>query len=403
MSTHARVTAQVADVAYEIADVTTGQARVTSQAVGVAYTIGTVTTGQARVTSQFISVIYSLPPVQLASSTLAFSDSVSTGGGNTYNRSLTDTITFTDDAFRAEPPGNTLLLTQEATVQVVLNVTASNSLELADVAVISNVKTLAVTDSLILSQLVGLVFEESVSSTLVLTDATDQARRAVFDLLALSQLAAAEVTVLGGAISNTLVFTDAVAVTQISIISVNDPITFSDSALTSAVFVRSVANFVSLAAFEAAGLNPNDTPLDGDIRDEAQATFERVDLLLQAPCPGIETTIQLPKPLLQDGENLVSQLSQHQSVDGTLYTYVNRLDDRRLDYTFSLTRAKAVELEDFIDRYTGVEIQLTNWKGEVWKVKLVTNPVQFIATRFGAPGGPGTDVSLTFEGRKLFG
>lgn len=126
-------------------------------------------------------------------------------------------------------------------------------------------------------------------------------------------------------------------------------------------------------------------------------------VLLQAPFNLIQTSVILPNPLLDDNESLVSNLMLRRSMTNVPYTYVQTSKNRRLRYTFILNRMKALELEAFFDSYNGADIKMLNWKGEIWKVKLITNPVDFVQTRRAEPGGDGTDVNLEFEGVLLNG
>ena len=126
-------------------------------------------------------------------------------------------------------------------------------------------------------------------------------------------------------------------------------------------------------------------------------------VLLQAPFGLIQTSIVLPNPLFGDTENLLSDLKIRRSMDNTVYTYVKTVKGRRLKYTFTLNRLKALELEAFFDAYNGADIKVLNWKGEVWKVNLITNPIDFVQTRRAEPGGDRTDVNVEFEGVLLNG
>ena len=126
-------------------------------------------------------------------------------------------------------------------------------------------------------------------------------------------------------------------------------------------------------------------------------------VLLQAPFGLIQTSVILPNPLLDDNESLVSNLMLRRSMTNVPYTYVQTSKNKRLRYTFILNRMKALELEAFFDSYNGADIKMLNWKGEIWKVKLITNPVDFVQTRRAEPGGDGTDVNLEFEGVLLNG
>ena len=69
---------------------------------------------------------------------------------------------------------------------------------------------------------------------------------------------------------------------------------------------------------------------------------------LQAPYPGLQTTSILPSPQFGDSESLRAEVSVKRAVDGTRYTYVKRKGGRKLQWTFQLTRNKALELRAFI-------------------------------------------------------
>ena len=101
---------------------------------------------------------------------------------------------------------------------------------------------------------------------------------------------------------------------------------------------------------------------------------------------------------LDDNESLVSNLTVRRSMNNVPRTYVQTSLSRRLRYTFVLNRLKSLELEAFFDAYNGASIKMLNWKGEIWQIKLITNPVDFVQTRRAEPGGDRTDVNLEFEG-----
>lgn len=126
-------------------------------------------------------------------------------------------------------------------------------------------------------------------------------------------------------------------------------------------------------------------------------------ILLQAPVPGVQTTSVLPNPSFNDAESIRASVRMQQSMDGTLYTTVKRGGRSKLLYEFSLSRAKALELEAFYAAYFDKKIRMTNHKGEVWEGYITVNP--FETTAAGRAGGwPGDEVvsaTIEFEGEKL--
>ena len=104
----------------------------------------------------------------------------------------------------------------------------------------------------------------------------------------------------------------------------------------------------------------------------------------------------LPNPDLQDTEGGRLSLVIHRTLDGTRRVHGKRSNRRVLAYTFQLTRAKALELEAFIDAYYADWINVTNHLGEVWRVKLVNNPFEFEATG----NGERQTITLEIEGTR---
>lgn len=181
----------------------------------------------------------------------------------------------------------------------------------------------------------------------------------------------------------------------------------TDSALTAgSVFNLSVESLLNLTQVADCGLIKSSavtSVLNLWQNAFAVALTGKRYVLLQAPFELIQTSVILPNPLLDDTENLVSNLILRRSMDNTPRTYIQTSSSRRLRYTFTLNRMKALELEAFFNSYSGADIKMLNWKGEIWNVKLVTNPIDFVQTRRAEPGGDRTDVNVEFEGVLLNG
>lgn len=101
-------------------------------------------------------------------------------------------------------------------------------------------------------------------------------------------------------------------------------------------------------------------------------------VILQAPVPAIQTTTVLPNPRLNDSEAQTHTVEAPKfALDGTMYGHVKSNTRSKLQYIFQLHRLKALELRAFVSSYYRATIRLTNHKGEVWQVKLVSNPFEF--------------------------
>lgn len=90
------------------------------------------------------------------------------------------------------------------------------------------------------------------------------------------------------------------------------------------------------------------------------------------------------------------------AMDNTTYSFVKRTKNRRLKYTFQLNERKGDELRAFTTTYSADDIKLQNWKGEIWRVKLITNPIEYSAAGRWGPVGDRIEVNLEFEGTRTF-
>lgn len=116
---------------------------------------------------------------------------------------------------------------------------------------------------------------------------------------------------------------------------------------------------------------------------------------------GNGTVIILPCPQMGDKEkNLHSQVVKR-SMTGLLYTYVRKNALQQLTYTFVLGRPMAYDLQDFVDQNIANVITLTNWKGEIWKVQITTNPLDFIGKSLFENEGERWEVTIEFQGIRV--
>jgi hypothetical protein len=126
-------------------------------------------------------------------------------------------------------------------------------------------------------------------------------------------------------------------------------------------------------------------------------------LRLEAPAPGYQTTVLLPSPEWGDSVEVASSLTTIRAMDGTLYTYSKQREGRkRLQYSFVISRAKALELRAFVKVYYRTAMRITDHNDDVWEAYLQSNPFneagQSKALDF--PGGETMTVSLEFEERE---
>lgn len=225
--------------------------------------------------------------------------------------------------------------------------------------------TQVVSDTLNITELLTFVNvkEESVSDTLSFSETLAELR-VVEDTLSLSELLSFN-TVSNISVIDTLVLTEPLIGNLVATRSLSDSIQFSENAF---------------------GI----------------VLGEKTYVMLQAPYGLIEKTLILPNPLYDDTESLVHSVNLKRSMNGGTYTYVKSSDNRVLKYTFTLPREKGLELEYFCRSYQSVPIKLTNWKGEIWYVHIMTNPLDFVETTRYFPTSDRTDINLEFEGNRVY-
>ncbi len=102
-----------------------------------------------------------------------------------------------------------------------------------------------------------------------------------------------------------------------------------------------------------------------------------MSLVLQAPYELIQTTILLPSPELGDYTSPQVKTSIRNSENGVIYSTVKSNLGIKFEWDFRLTHAKARELRLFLDNYNSKFWRVTTWEDEMYKMKLLTNPVDF--------------------------
>jgi len=366
------------------------EARVTQQVVEVLYKTAAVP--EARVTQQVIEVLYATSSAieESPSSELTFSQDTTTE--NILTRSLTSNLEFVGVAVGTgvERIGNTISFVQVATVELTLELTPGDQLTFTQDAVCSYMRVQGPSSTLIFVQTVHcakVLDTEEASSELTFSQSVSDFRLTSSDLEFTQDVSWAW----GGQEiypTNELTFSQSVAV----------DIILSAAAASTLVFTQ-VAN----QGYVAVGATIMTQSLV--FSHYAVGTIVATDryVMLQAPYPQVAASVILPSAEHDDKENALGDMRIKRSMDGTRRTYVYRSDDRRLAYTFDMTREKGLELQEFLELYNAEHIRLQNWKGEIWDVQLLTNPLEFTQNRRSDPDGANCAINLEFEGVKLSG
>lgn len=90
-------------------------------------------------------------------------------------------------------------------------------------------------------------------------------------------------------------------------------------------------------------------------------------IMFQAPYATPQTSITLPNPQLGDDDAQDIVLSVKRALSGVKYTHIKRNDQRVLNFQLLLTRAKAQEIQLFVEYYYGEEMRLFDWRDRIWK------------------------------------
>jgi hypothetical protein len=120
-------------------------------------------------------------------------------------------------------------------------------------------------------------------------------------------------------------------------------------------------------------------------------------------CAETSTSILLPCPQMGDTEKAMHQQVVKRSMDNVLYTYIRRNNLMQLSYQFLIGRPLCRNLQSFCQVNIDKVITLTNWKGEMWKVYITNNPLEYTGKSLFENEGERWEVPFEFQGVKVFG
>ena len=114
------------------------------------------------------------------------------------------------------------------------------------------------------------------------------------------------------------------------------------------------------------------------------------------------TTTVLPSPEFSNVDSKPHQLNIKRATDGTRRVYKKTAQTQITNYTFNLTKMKALELRAFIKLYFDSNIVVTDHNGDIWDNKLTNQPWSFVADQVAQnlTGREKVQIPLAFEGVK---
>jgi len=119
---------------------------------------------------------------------------------------------------------------------------------------------------------------------------------------------------------------------------------------------------------------------------------------LAAPYTSPTTVSYLPNPQFQDSQALADQIAYDEATDGTPRTYVTRTVFRTLKFSWEdIGPAKLLEIQEFIQEYTGVRIKIIDHQDVVWRAILLPDETTFETRGPSESGG----FTLTFLAERI--
>jgi len=134
-----------------------------------------------------------------------------------------------------------------------------------------------------------------------------------------------------------------------------------------------------------------------------------VSFQISAPYPNIQTTSLLPNPNFSDAEGATVELEIIRSMDGSKKVFRKTKNSRRkLVWSFTLKRLKALELREFVRAYFRSKCLIIDHNNRKWQGYLTSNPFNFSNDERAAPArgdvrSENTSIELEFEGVEING
>lgn len=116
---------------------------------------------------------------------------------------------------------------------------------------------------------------------------------------------------------------------------------------------------------------------------------------------GQHGAIQLPPAQFGDSIEAIGKMEIKKSMDGTAYSYIQRTQRQKLVYKWRLGHLKMYEFQSFIKKNLNDLITIINWKGETWRVRIMTNPFDFTNQSMWKLDKEMSEVAVEFEGVRI--
>lgn len=101
-------------------------------------------------------------------------------------------------------------------------------------------------------------------------------------------------------------------------------------------------------------------------------------ITLQAPYASPLVTVTLPNPTLGDSITQSLKTKFGFAMSGRIVTTISTQSEIKIQYNFdNLRRSNIDALLSLLATYASADLRLTDWQSVVWKVKCLSNPIEF--------------------------
>jgi hypothetical protein len=105
-------------------------------------------------------------------------------------------------------------------------------------------------------------------------------------------------------------------------------------------------------------------------------------ITLEHPFASPTTTLTLPNPRQGDADQMEIKVKTNYTMTGKPYIYSRPLVNEKLILQFNNLRdAHITAIRNFFSVLPNQDLKYTDYIGDVWKVRLVTDPIQFTRLR----------------------
>ena len=102
---------------------------------------------------------------------------------------------------------------------------------------------------------------------------------------------------------------------------------------------------------------------------------------ISAPYPNVSTIIFIPQPILSNTVQLQDERDYKYMMDKSMYSYINRIAERKYVFTFNLTLQKMFEVKQFIEQFIADQWEIKDHHDNLLVGYCLTNPTTLTTDR----------------------